>query len=204
MINFNDKLIVLTGPGSVGKDAVVARLLDKYEGLSKVVTTTSRSPRPWEIPGKDYNFLSPEQFEELIKTNQLLEYVKFAGNYYGTTKDALQPFLDGKCMVWKVEISRGAQIKELFEQNYPGGFPELLKRTLVIYLDVPDWDILRERLKKRGANEEVVKQRLEADKKDWMAFKDRFQNIVINIPGKLNRTIDEVNKLLKVRFTPGG
>lgn len=197
MIVSKGKLVVITGPGSAGKDAVVSEVLKKYPKMLKVITTTSRSPRPGEINGKDYHFLTVEQFETLIKNHELLEFVRFAGNYYGTTKEALKPFFNRQDMIWKVEITRGAQIKELFEQNFPDEASELLENTLVIYLDVPDWDILRERLKKRGASEEIVKQRLEADKRDWMTFKDRFQNIIINMPDKLDQTVKEVTSLIK-------
>lgn len=177
-------LIVLTGPGSVGKDAIVSQLLKKNPNLKKVITTTSRQPRQWEIEGKDYHFISPGEFEKLVSEDVLLEHVKFAGNYYGTQKKALEPYKNGADMIWKVEITMGAKVKEIFPD------------AKVFYIDVPDWNILKERLAKRGASEEVVNQRLEADKKDWETFKDKFKNIVINYPGKLDQTIEKIQQLL--------
>lgn len=177
-------LIVLTGPGSVGKDAIVLELLKRNPNLKKVITTTSRRPRPWETEGRDYHFVSPGEFENLINKNSLLENVKFAGNYYGTQKEALEPYKNGADMIWKVEITMGAKVKDIFPD------------AKVFYIDVPDWNILKERLAKRGASEEVVNQRLEADKKDWEIFKDKFKNIVINEPEKLDQTVDKIQSFL--------
>lgn len=177
-------LIVLTGPGSVGKDAIVSELLKKNSDLKKVITTTSRKPRQWEAEGKDYHFVSPAEFEDLISKNSLLENVKFAGNYYGTQKEALNPYKNGADMIWKVEITMGAKVKDIFPD------------AKVFYIDVPDWNILKERLAKRGASEEVVNRRLAADKKDWETFKDKFENIIINYPGKLEQAVEEIQQSL--------
>lgn len=193
-------LIVLTGPGAVGKDAVVNSILKKYPNISRVITTTSRSPRAWEEEGKDYHFVDSLQFEKLIRERKLLEYVNFAGNYYGTTENALKPFISGKDMIWKVEITRGAQISDFFAEHFSNLADDLINKTKVIYLDVPNWDILRERLQKRGLTSQEIEKRLEADRKDWEKYKDRFKNIVINEPGKLDQTVQEIEST----FTPGG
>jgi len=177
-------LIVLTGPGSVGKDAIVSQLLKKNPDLNKVITTTSRQPRPWETSGKDYHFVSPDEFEKLVSGNALLEHVNFAGNYYGTQKTALDPYKNGENMIWKVEITMGAKVKDFFHD------------AKVFYIDVPDWSVLRERLSKRGASEEIVNQRLEADKRDWETYKDKFENIVINYPEKLDQTVEKIQQLI--------
>lgn len=189
-------LIVLTGPGAVGKDAVVNSILKKYPNISRVITTTSRTPRPWEKDGKDYHFIGSIQFENLIRAGKLLEYVNFAGNYYGTTKEALKPFIEGKDMIWKVEITRGAQINEFFAEHFSNLADDLIGKAKIIYLDVSSWNILRERLRKRGLNNDEIEKRLEADKRDWEKYKDRFKNIVINEPGKLDQTVEEVSHLI--------
>lgn len=189
-------LIVLTGPSAAGKDAVISKFLQKDPSFTKVITTTDRPPRSNEVNGKDYHFVSTDEFENLIKENKMLEYVKFAGSYYGTTKEALQSFIGGKNMLWKVEITRGAQIEELFRQYFPNEADELIKKTLVIYLDVPSHEILRERLINRGTSEEETEQRLRQDEMDWEKYKERFQNIVINYPGKLEQAVEEIENLL--------
>lgn len=193
-------LIVLTGPGAVGKDAVVNNMLKKYPNFQRVITTTSRIPRDWEKDGKDYYFVDSHNFETLIRNGKLLEYVNFAGNHYGTTKEALKPFIEGKDMIWKVEITRGAQVEQLITENYSNLADDLLKKIKVFYIDVPDWNILRERLQKRGLTHDDVEKRLEADKADWEKYKDKFKNIIMNIPGKLDITVEEIASA----FTPGG
>lgn len=189
-------LIVITGPGSVGKDAVAAKLLKRHRNFLKVITTTSRTPRLWEKKDRDYRFISTREFEDLINSGNLLEYVFFSGNYYGTTKKALDPFLESRDMVWKVETTRGAQIRELFEQHFPQQAADLFAKTVVVYLNVPSWDILRDRLKKRGMSDEVIGERLDQDRKDWEMYKDKFKNIVVNVPGKLDRAVEEIERLI--------
>lgn len=189
-------LIVITGPGSVGKDAMATRLLKRHPEIEKVITTTSRTPRPWEKNHIDYHFVTNEEFAKMIEEQKLLEHVYFSGSHYGTAKEALRPFLEGKNMLWKVEITRGAQIKELFEQYFPDQADELLKKTKVIYIDVPNWDVLRERLKARGMTDEMIEERLNQDKRDWEMYKGEFGNIVINEPEKLDKTVQEVETLI--------
>lgn len=79
-------LIVISGPSGCGKDTVVKELMKNNNNLWLSISCTSRQPREKEINGKDYFFLTKEEFEAKIKTNDLLEYAEYAGNYYGTPK----------------------------------------------------------------------------------------------------------------------
>lgn len=191
-------LLVLTGPGSSGKDTIQSKLLQKYPNFQKLITTTSRPNRPNEVNGKDYNFISREEFARKINNGDFLEYVEFAGNYYGTTKDAFKSALEGADVIWRIEMSRAGRLSEFFENSFdPETAQELLKNTLVIYIDVPDWDILRERLKRRGDNDEEIEKRLTQDKSDFETFGGSFKHIIMNEEGKLDETINKISKIIE-------
>lgn len=182
-------LIVLTGPASSGKDTILAKLLEKYPQMKRVVTTTTRFQRPGEVEGKDYHFVTRSQFEQMIKDGKFIEYVHFFGNLYGTTKKALEPLTSGKDLIWRVEISRAAQIKELFSQK-------LGIKTLVLYIDVPDWKILEVRMRKRGTPDDKIKERLEKDKEDFKKYGSKFTNVIYNAEGKLDETVEKIINLV--------
>src|SRR3989338_6465224 len=131
-------VIVLTGPASAGKDTILLKLLEKYPNLKRVVTTTSRAPREGELSGKDYNFVSREEFEDMINKEEMLEYVNFSGNYYGTTKSALEETGD---LIWRVETSRAANVEDVIPENV---------QAQVFYIGSPDWKVLENRMRVRG------------------------------------------------------
>lgn len=193
-------LLILTGPGSSGKDTIQAKILQKYPNMQRLVTTTSRKIRGGEVNGKDYNFISRDEFLKGIQNGDFLEYVEFGGNFYGTTKGAFRPVLEGKDMVWRIEMSRAGRISEFFTDSFdPNTAEKLLKSTLIIYIDVPDWNILKERMRARGDLDEEIERRIAQDKSDFETYGGSFKNIIMNEPGKLDETVDKIAALL----TPG-
>lgn len=193
-------LLVLTGPASSGKDTILFKLLEKYPNLNRIVTTTTRPPRQGEIHGKDYNFVSKPEFEEMIGSGQMLEYVDFSGDLYGTSKDAFKSVLEGKDGIWRIEMSRAGRISEFFTTSFPSDdAQQLIGSTKVIYIDVPNWDILRQRLKIRGDSPEQIERRLSQDKSDFEEYGSNFKHIVINEPGKLDETLDKIGQILENR-----
>lgn len=177
-------LIILTGPASSGKDTIMQLLLQKYPSLKRVISTTTREKRPGEAEGKDYYFVTRPQFEQMIKAGKFLEYVQFHGNSYGTTKDELAPLSENRDLIWRVEMSRAAKVKE----------------ALVLYIDVLDWQILRNRMKMRGMSEEQISQRLTRDKADFAKYGANFKNIIYNEEGKLEETINRIVEIIKANF----
>lgn len=182
-------LIVLTGPASAGKDTILFKLLETYPNLKRVITATTRPKRPGETEGKDYHFVTKETFEEMIKNGEFLEFVDFSGHFYGTTKKELAPLLKGENLIWRVETSRAAKVNEVLP-------PDLQKKTVVIYIDVPDWEILKRRMEKRGMSEEEIANRLREDAADFRKYKSSFNHIIYNQEGKLEETLDQVKKLV--------
>lgn len=184
-------LIVITGPASSGKDTVMQNLLLKFPQMKRVISTTTRERRHGEVDGKDYHFISRSQFESLIKEGKFLEFVELSGHLYGTTRDELDPLQAGADLIWRIDTTRAAQIKELSQ--------DLWKKTLVLYIDAPDWKILEARMKKRGMKEDKIKERLKTDRADFKKFKSRFENIIYNEDGKLDQTMERILELIKLR-----
>lgn len=133
------QLIVISAPSGSGKGTIISRLLEndnKTRWLS--VSTTSRAPRTNDIPGKTYNFVSQEQFEELIKQSFFIEYTNYTGNYYGTPKESIKKKLDaGIDVILEIEIEGASNIKKLI--------PE----ALFIFIMPPSLKTMVKRLKNR-------------------------------------------------------
>lgn len=174
-------LIVLTGPASTGKDTIVFKLLERFPGFKRVITTTTRPKRPNETEGKDYHFVTRDEFEQMINNGDFMEYVDFFGNLYGTTKQAIAR-LKEENLIWRVETSRAAKVKD----------------ALVIYIDISDWKILEGRMKRRGMDDEQIQTRLRKDKEDFQKYGSQFKHIVYNEEGKLNETLEQITKLMTV------
>ena len=144
-------LIVVSAPAGCGKDTILEQALKANGDLYYSVSATSRAMRPGETDGVSYYFRSREQFEEMIKNGELLEYTEYVGNYYGTPKKAVTDMLSaGKDVILKIETKGAANVKKLF--------PE----CLMVFILPPSFAELERRLHKRGTEtDEVIKQRLE-------------------------------------------
>lgn len=182
----NNLLIVLTGKTASGKDTVAARLLEKNPQLRKVITTTSRPLRTGEVDGKDYNFISKDKFNEKIANGGFIEYVEYAGNFYGTEKKELE----GQNLIWRIDPSRAGQVRDLIKD----------REVIVIYLTVDDSVVLK-RLRDRGLSEEEINARMKQDANFWQRFKDKYDYVVENVPDRLDQTLDKIRQIgVKLNF----
>jgi len=112
------KLIIISGPSGAGKNETIKQLLKRDKHLQTVVTCTSRARRPFEQDGKDYYFLSQNQFEHKIKTGELLEYQKNHGFYYGTPKFAIEHIWEkNKIPIMQIDVRGGLNIKKIFKKD---------------------------------------------------------------------------------------
>ena len=172
----NPLLIVLTGKTASGKDTIASKL----PNFKRVITTTSRSPRRSEINGKDYLFLTKQEFENKIKQGEFFEYVTYGGNLYGTFKKELEQSGD---LLWRIDPSRAGQIKNV------------LQDALVIYITCDD-EVILQRLKKRGLKDTEIQKRMSDDTKIWQQYKDKYDFVIENVPGKLDDTISKVCQII--------
>lgn len=146
-------LLFVSGPSGVGKDTIMNEVIDEF---NKIVTHTTRPKREGEINGKSYFFTTIDKFEEGIKNNEFVEYIKgFAGNYYGTKRATIKNALDGKKPgLLIVDVDGASTIRKNLKDD-----PQI--NVVSIFFKPPSIDVLKERLTKRGTETaEAIKERL--------------------------------------------
>ncbi|MBF2066256.1 MAG: guanylate kinase [Calothrix sp. C42_A2020_038] len=178
------KLIVLTGPSGVGKGTLMRTLLQRHPELYYSVSATTRQPRPGEVDGKHYHFIDRNKFEQLVARGEFLEWAEFAGNYYGTPRQAvLNQINSGKSVVLEIELSGARQIRKSFPSAksifiLPPSLAELEKRIRGRGQD-PE-DAIARRLHR--ANEEIQA----ANEFDIQIINDDFETALNSIETALD------------------
>ncbi len=165
------KLIVFSAPSGSGKTTLVHYLLKQRTDLSFSISATSRKPRENEIDGKDYFFLSKEDFISKINNGKFLEYEEvYDGIFYGTLIDEVEKNSEnGKHVVFDIDVIGGINIKKLFP-----------KRTLAIFVQPPSIEALEERLKSRGDDSpEEINNRVQKAIKE-IEYSSKFDEIILN------------------------
>ena len=162
-------LIVVSAPAGCGKDTILEQALRADDNLFYSVSATSRAMRPGETDGVSYYFRTREQFEDMIKNGELLEYTEYVGNYYGTPKKAVSDMLEaGKDVILKIEIEGAANVKKIF--------PE----CVMVFILPPSFRELERRLHKRGTEtDDVIAQRLETARKE-LTFAENYDYLITN------------------------
>ncbi len=145
MIQLKNKgqLIVLSGPSGCGKNTICNALLKRNQKLWLSISCTSREPRGVEKDGKDYFFLTAQEFEKKIEQHDFLEYAKYNGNYYGTPKSKIEEYLNqGIDVILEIEVQGALKVKEK------------IKDALFIFIMPPSMQELKRRLENRGTENE--------------------------------------------------
>lgn len=198
-------LVVISGPSGVGK-GTVREALFKMEGHDLVysISMTTRKPRQGEVNGREYFFVTREEFEQNIKDGKMLEYAEFVNNYYGTPLAKVKEQLElGKEVVLEIEVQGANQVREK------------MKDAIFIFIAPPSIDALYRRLLSRGTEpKEVIEQRLEKAKReidlaymyDYIVVNDTVENAADKIMAiiraehaTVERTIHKYKELLEVK-----
>ncbi|MGT2756175.1 guanylate kinase [Streptococcus ovuberis] len=163
-------LIVFSGPSGVGKGTVRKEIFEHQDNKFKYsVSMTTRPQRPGEVDGVDYHFRTREEFEDLIRQGQMLEYAEYVGNYYGTPLNYVNETLDqGVDVFLEIEVQGALQVKS----KVPDG--------VFIFLTPPDLEELQDRLVGRGTDsEEIIAQRISRAKEE-IALMREYDYAVVN------------------------
>lgn len=175
-------LIVISGPGGVGK-STITKTLREDPRFKVSVSATTRKPRTGEFNGVDYYFYSEEKFQEMIDNDEFLEWAEFAGARYGTPSEAVEQWLSvGKNVILEIEIAGARQVRQ--------ANPD----ALLLFIAPPSWDVLVSRLENRGTDSpERRAARLELAREE-MASAGEFDKIIVN--HEVNQVIDEMVSLV--------
>ncbi|OUP07837.1 guanylate kinase [Collinsella sp. An2] len=165
----NPKLFVVSGPSGAGKGTLVAMTRDRMPGLGLTVSATTRSPRPGEVDGVDYHFLTPEEFQRRVDAGEFVEWAHVHGNCYGTLVSEVRSRLSaGASVILEIDVQGALQVKERF--------PE----AILIFIKPPSLEELRARLVGRGTETpESIELRLANARKE-LALADRYDKVLVN------------------------
>lgn len=184
-VNGKGRLVVLAGPSAVGKSTVVQRLRKEVEDLYFSVSMTTRDPRPGEVDGKDYFFVSPTSFQERIDAGEMLEWADIHGGLQrsGTPAAPVRDALDaGRPVLVEVDLAGARNIKQIM--------PE----AVTVFLAPPSWEVLVERLTGRATEtEDVIARRLQTARAE-LAAQDEFDDVIVN--NDLDEAVQGISDIL--------
>ena len=165
------KVIIVSAPSGAGKTSIVRHLLEQVPALKFSISATTRPKRDYEIDGKDYYFLTPEQFKERLANDEFLEWQEvYTDQFYGSLKSEVERiWSNGQAVIFDVDVLGGLNIKKFYGDE-----------ALSVFIEPPTMEELANRLKKRGTEtEETLKKRL--DKAEYeISFAPQFDKIVLN------------------------
>ena len=184
-VNVNrGKLIVVSAPSGAGKTTIVRTMMAKYPSMLFSVSATTRSQRAGEKEGKDYFFLTKEEFERRIKAGELVEWEEIYGNYYGTLKSEVDRALhNGRVMMFDIDVKGGLSIKK----HYPDD-------TVLIFIKPPSVEALHRRLLDRKTEDEATVARRMTRVPMELEKGNEFQYQVVN--DDLQTALAEVERIL--------
>jgi guanylate kinase len=179
------RLVLFSGPSGVGKDTLLEILYKRIPELQHSVSVTTREMRPNEVEGRDYYFISLDEFERMRENGEILEFNKYGSHYYATPKKPIDNWLkDGKDVVLKIDVHGTANVKKLYK-----------KKCVSIFILPPSIEELENRLRLRGTESESdFRIRMETAVNE-IEQSESYDYRVVN--DDLEKAADEVVKILK-------
>ncbi len=177
-------LFVISAPSGVGKTTICTEVLKSISNIKFSISATTRAPRECEVNGKDYLFLSKDDFLKRMDNNEFAEWAQVYGNYYGTP---LKPILDslrnGVDILMDIDVQGGMSIK----RDWP--------QSVLVFVRPPSMEVLKKRLRDRGLDsEEDIKRRLQEFEKE-MEYCERYEYVIIN--DVLQKAVGELKEIIE-------
>ena len=186
-MGMNEKgiLIVVSGFSGSGKGTIMKELLARYpDTYALSISATTRSPREGEVDGREYFFVSKDEFEKMIAKGELIEYAKYVENYYGTPRDYVEKKLnEGKDVILEIEIQGALNVKKLFPD------------TLLLFVTPPSAEELKKRLVGRGTETmDVIESRMNRACEEAEGM-ENYDYLIIN--DNLEECVEEMHSIIR-------
>ena len=178
-------LIVVSGFSGSGKGTLMKELLTRYpDTYALSISATTRSPREGEVDGREYFFVSKDEFEKMIAKGELIEYAKYVENYYGTPRDYVEKKLDeGKDVILEIEIQGALNVKKMFPD------------TLLLFVTPPSAEELKKRLVGRGTEMmDVIESRMDRACEEAEGM-ENYDYLIVN--DSLDRCVEEMHSIIR-------
>ena len=185
-MNHQGILVVVSGFSGAGKGTLMKELLKRYDNYALSISATTRAPREGDTDGKEYFFVTKEQFEKMRDERKLIEYAQYVNNYYGTPKEYVeQKMAEGKDVILEIEIQGALKVKKRFPD------------ALLLFVTPPSAEELRRRLVGRGTETlEVINARL-ARAAEEASGMEAYDYLLIN--DDLDRCVEEMHQLIQLQ-----
>lgn len=177
-------LVVISGPSGAGKGTLVKLIRERNENIRLSVSATTRSPRDGEISGESYFYKTIDEFKEMIKNDELVEWVEYCDNFYGTPRKYIEECTEnGLDVILEIEVEGALNIKNKF--------PDCIS----VFILPPSFDELKRRIVGRGTEEtSVIEKRLLKARKE-IEFVNKYDYIIIN--NDIENAVNEIKSILK-------
>ncbi len=186
-------LFIVSAPSGAGKSTLCRAARERFPDLRYSISATARPPRPGEVHGRDYFFVSEDEFKRGIEEGRWAEWAVVHGNYYGTPADFIRDTLaDGRDILLDIDVQGAEQLMDRFPDS------------VSIFIMPPSEKILRERLEKRGTDDPaVIRRRMENARKE-MVLKDRYRHRIVNddLSEAAGRFIDIIDRHRRSQHDP--
>jgi len=179
------KLLIFCAPSGAGKSTIVQHLMKLELRLAFSISCTSRKPRQGELHGREYHFLSPDQFRKKIETKEFVEWEEvYPDQFYGTLKSEVERiWAEGHHALFDIDVMGGLNLKETFGD-----------KALSIFVEPPSIEVLEQRLRSRGSDDEESMQKRIGKAEYELSFAPRFDRILVN--DKLEKALAEAESMV--------
>ena len=182
------KLFVVSGPSGAGKGTLLARVRDQRPDLGLTVSATTRQPRPGEVDGVSYHFLSDDEFDKRVKAGEFLEWANVHGHKYGTLRSEVERNLEaGHSVILEIDVQGALNVRRLF----PG--------AVLVFIEPPSMEVLERRLRARGTEDEANLELRLKDAAGELALAPQYDERIVN--DDLDSAAGELARVLEAHET---